>query len=162
MSVCMRTEQSFKGMRGALLWWGPRYSCPAQGPIHYSSLPGERMKERRPLAMLAQAHRRPSRVKHQPSYQNLPAGQVSTPPGLLRGWFCNKLCRWRSDQRSHIQHSSPEYTEPETWYNVNLTHSVPSYRHQGCLLPFKQVNKKQKVSEQFWAGKGNQVTLIVH
>lgn len=88
MSVCMRTEQSFKEMCKALLWWGLWYSCHAQGPIHYNSLRGEWMKERRPLAMFARAHRGPCRVKHKVSHKATPAGWVSTPRGLLPTWFC--------------------------------------------------------------------------
>lgn len=69
--------------------------------------------------MLAQAHRRPSRVKHQPSHRKLPAVQVS------HLWVCP-----RDDYRdSEVIREAIYCTAP--WnilnligYNVHLTHSV--------------------------------------
>lgn len=55
----MCTAQLFRRMSSRLLWWGSLYSCHA---VHYSSLPRERMKDRRPLVMLTSSHRNPSRV----------------------------------------------------------------------------------------------------
>ena len=93
------------------------------------------MKERRPLATLARAHRRPSRVKHQPE-----------PP---------KPTSWAGVNTARIA-PGDYYGESDQRSGSGGTHLVQCkshilsiyYKDEGCVLSLKEVNNKQNVLVQ--------------